>query len=131
MRAFLITSVGAPLNGPKLIHQFCDMYEHARHDPNEFQEDEYREFHRLFMKLIDSAKMLKTFNSRKSSPSRTPKKQAKTQSLLDPARLVRPIGGQNDTLNRNINMSLGLGQLDDQELGENEILSIAQYNSEN
>jgi hypothetical protein len=125
--------------GQKLIHQFCDMYEHARHDPNEFADEEYQAYYRLLMKLIDAAKMLKTFtNSRQQSPNhRTPvKKQIKMQSLLDPARLRPPMNNQQcDTMtpNARINLSLGLGlqdHLDDHELGENEILSISQYHGD-
>uniref|UniRef100_A0A8W7PCV3 Uncharacterized protein n=1 Tax=Anopheles coluzzii TaxID=1518534 RepID=A0A8W7PCV3_ANOCL len=49
MRAFLLTTLAAPLNGSgqRLIHQFCDMYDHARHDPNEFGEEEYQSYQRL------------------------------------------------------------------------------------
>ncbi|CAD7089527.1 unnamed protein product [Hermetia illucens] len=94
LRAFLLITLAAPLNGSgqRMIHQFCDMYEHARHDPNEFGLEEYEAYHRLLLKLIDSAKMLKSFsNSRKTSPSRTPvKKQTKMHSLLDPSRLRPP-----------------------------------------
>ena len=27
-----------------LVHQFCDAYEHARHNPDEFGEDQYNNF---------------------------------------------------------------------------------------
>lgn len=56
VRAFLVTSLAAPLNGPdqRLIHQFCDMYDHARHDPNEFGIEEYQTYQHLFMKLMDA-----------------------------------------------------------------------------
>lgn len=56
LRAYLLTTLAAPLNGSgqRLIHQFCDLYEHARHDPNEFGEDEYQEFNRLLFKLLDA-----------------------------------------------------------------------------
>lgn len=99
--------------------------------------------------LYFRAKLLKSFsNSRKSSPSRTPvKKQSKMQSLLDPSRLRPPpmnasgggITGSN-TGNQNARLNLSLGvQLQHQqeqqlqlqeELGENEILSISQYHGE-
>ncbi|XP_037946579.1 protein C1orf43 homolog [Teleopsis dalmanni] len=93
LRAFLLTTLSATLNGSgqRMIHQFCDMYEHARHDPNEFGSEEYDSYHRLLLKLIDAAKQLKNLaNSRKTSPARTPKKQTKMHSLLDPARLRPP-----------------------------------------
>lgn len=94
VRAFLLSSLAAPLNGrgQKLIHQFCDMYEHARHDPSEFGDEEYQSYHRLFLKLMDAARLLKSFGgSHKSSPSRTPvKKQVPVRSLLDPTRLKPP-----------------------------------------
>ncbi|XP_058822880.1 protein C1orf43 homolog isoform X2 [Topomyia yanbarensis] len=148
LRAFLLTTLAAPLNGAgqRLIHQFCDMYEHARHDPNEFGEEEYQAYQRLLKKITDAAKMLKTFtNSRKSSPSRTPvKKQSKMQSLLDPSRLRPPpmsavggggVGGDTGNQNARLNLSLGVHlqqqQLQQHEdLAENEILSISQYHGE-
>ncbi|XP_039957267.1 protein C1orf43 homolog [Bactrocera tryoni] len=95
LRAFLLTTLAATtLNGSgqqRMIHQFCDMYEHARHDPNEFDSEEYEAYHRLLLKLIEAAKQLKSLiSSRKTSPARTPKKQTKMHSLLDPARLRPP-----------------------------------------
>lgn len=55
-RGFLLTTLAAPLNGSgqRLIQQFCDMYEHARHDPNEFGIDEYEAYRRLLLKLLDA-----------------------------------------------------------------------------
>nr|XP_023020091.1 uncharacterized protein C1orf43 homolog isoform X1 [Leptinotarsa decemlineata] len=78
LRAYLLTTLAAPLNGSgqRLIHQFCDLYEHARHDPNHFGDDEYQQYNRLLMKLVDAAKLLKSYNtSRKSSPNRTPQRK--------------------------------------------------------
>ncbi|XP_049787019.1 protein C1orf43 homolog [Schistocerca cancellata] len=88
LRAFLLSALAVPLNGlgPKLVHQFCDLYEHARHDPSEFGDEEYQMYSKLLLKLIDAGKMLKSYpNSRKSSPSRTPLKrnQDKYRNLLD------------------------------------------------
>lgn len=56
LRAFLLTTLAAPMNGTgqRLIHQFCDTYEHARHDPNEFGVDEYEAYRRLLLKLLDA-----------------------------------------------------------------------------
>ncbi|XP_036333588.1 protein C1orf43 homolog [Rhagoletis pomonella] len=95
LRAFLLTTLAATtLNGSgqqRMIHQFCDMYEHARHDPNDFGSEEYESYRRLLLKLIEAAKQLKSLvSSRKTSPARTPKKQTKMHSLLDPARLRPP-----------------------------------------
>lgn len=55
LRAFLLSNLSA-LNGSgqRMIQQFCDMYEHARYDPNEFGDDEYQAYHRLLLKLIDA-----------------------------------------------------------------------------
>ncbi|XP_066249246.1 protein C1orf43 homolog [Euwallacea similis] len=74
LRAYLLSALAAPLNGTgiRLIHQFCDHYEHARHDPSHFGDEEYQQYNRLLLKLVDAAKMLKSYNSRKSSPNRTP-----------------------------------------------------------
>ncbi|XP_050083254.1 protein C1orf43 homolog [Anopheles aquasalis] len=152
LRAFLLTTLAAPLNGSgqKLIHQFCDMYERARHDPLEFGEEEYQGYQRLLKKLTEAAKMLKSYSSsRKSSPNRTPvKKHSKMQSLLDPARLRPPpvaltagTDGGTDTMTGNTRMNLSLAvqlqqqqqqqqQFQQPELEENEILSISQYHGE-
>ncbi|ALC41941.1 CG6665 [Drosophila busckii] len=91
LRAFLLTTLSVTLNGTgqRIIHQFCDTYEHARHDPNYFGKDEYEAYHHLLLKLMEAAKQLKNYNSRKPSPARTPRKQ-KMHSLLDPARLRPP-----------------------------------------
>ncbi|XP_046419454.1 protein C1orf43 homolog [Neodiprion virginianus] len=89
LRAYLLRTLAAPLNGSgqRLIHQFCDLYEHARHDPTEFSDEEYQVYSRLVMKLMDAARLLKSYpNSRKSSPSRTPiKKNVDTKrNILEP-----------------------------------------------
>lgn len=56
LRAYLLSTLAAPLNGSgqRLIHQFCDLYEHARHDPNNFGDEEYQTYNRLLLKLIDA-----------------------------------------------------------------------------
>ena len=56
LRAYLLTTLAAPLNGSgqRLIHQFCDLYEHARHDPNHFGDEEYQQYNRLLLKLLDA-----------------------------------------------------------------------------
>lgn len=56
IRSFLLTSLAAPMNGTgqRLIHQFCDMYEHARHDPSEFGHDEYEAYRRILLKLYEA-----------------------------------------------------------------------------
>jgi hypothetical protein len=49
-------TLAAPLNGlgQKLVHQFCDLYEHARHDPSEFGDEEYQVYSKLLLKLLDA-----------------------------------------------------------------------------
>ncbi|KAK1116623.1 hypothetical protein K0M31_018242 [Melipona bicolor] len=89
LRAYLLAVLATPLNGSgqRLIHQFCDLYEHARHDPTEFGDEEYQVYTRLFLKLMDAARLLKSYpSSRKSSPSRTPiKKNIETKrNILEP-----------------------------------------------
>lgn len=55
LRGFLVTTLAAPMgSGQRLIHQFCDMYEHARHDPSEFSNEEYEAYRRLLLKLLDA-----------------------------------------------------------------------------
>ncbi|XP_017868815.1 PREDICTED: uncharacterized protein C1orf43 homolog [Drosophila arizonae] len=114
LRAFLLTTLSVTLNGTgqRIIHQFCDTYEHARHDPNEFGKDEYETYHHMLLKLLEAAKQLKNYNSRKASPARTPRKQ-KMHSLLDPARLRPPpvVEPQNELAagqHAKVNMTLGL-----------------------
>ncbi|XP_045502144.1 protein C1orf43 homolog [Colias croceus] len=85
LRAFLLACLAAPLDGrgQKLIHQFCDAYESARHHPAEFGEEEYRAYNRLLLKLLDAARLLKSVGcvgGVGASPQRRPR-------LLDPARL--------------------------------------------
>lgn len=92
LRAYLLTTLAAPLNGSgqRLVHQFCDLYEHARHDPSHFGDEEYQQYNRLLLKLVDAAKLLKSYNtSRKSSPNRTPQRRnmEKNKNLLDPTKL--------------------------------------------
>lgn len=55
LRSFLLTALVGSITGcsQKLIHQFCDIYEHARHDPSEFGEEEYQIVSRLFIKLLE------------------------------------------------------------------------------
>ncbi|KAK9498038.1 hypothetical protein O3M35_003923 [Rhynocoris fuscipes] len=77
LRAYLLNSLASPLGGPasRLIHQFCDLYEHARHDPADFTDDEYHVYSRILLKLIDAARLLKSYSgSRKTSPLGTPQK---------------------------------------------------------
>lgn len=57
IRAFLLTTLAVAMNGgsgQRLIQQFCDMYEHARHDPSCFGRDEYEAYRRLLLKLHDA-----------------------------------------------------------------------------
>lgn len=55
LRAYLLTTLAAPMgSSQRLIHQFCDMYEHARHDPSEFSNEEYEAYRRLLLKLLDA-----------------------------------------------------------------------------
>lgn len=57
LRSLLLSNLSATLingSGQRMIHQFVDMYEHARHDPNEFGDEEYQAYYRLLMKLIDA-----------------------------------------------------------------------------
>ncbi|KAF4522950.1 hypothetical protein B566_EDAN009540 [Ephemera danica] len=78
-----------PLAGPgqKLVHQFCDLYEHARHGASDFGDAEYQAYLCLLRKLTEAAKLLRSHpSSHKSSPIRTPVKRprpsATEQSIL-------------------------------------------------
>lgn len=109
----------------KLIHQFCDSYEHARFDPNEYGDEEYQKYHLLLLKMIEAAKLTK--QTAKTSPSRnrtpTKKSSSKMQPLLDPSRL-KPPSAVPETRNSQLNLSIGLQQQLQED--ENEILSISQ-----
>ncbi|XP_022125228.2 protein C1orf43 homolog isoform X1 [Pieris rapae] len=95
LRAFLLSCLAAPLDGrgQKLIHQFCDAYESARHHPAEFGEEEYRSYNRLLLKLLDAARLLKSVGcvsgGSRGSPQRRPAR------LLDPTRLRPPLAHNN------------------------------------
>ena len=56
LRAYLLNTLATPVNGvgQRTIHQFCDLYEQARYDPNEFTEEEYRMYSRILLKLMDA-----------------------------------------------------------------------------
>lgn len=56
LRSFLMTTLSLALNGSgqRMIHQFCDSYESARHDPNEFGSEEYDAYHRILLKLLEA-----------------------------------------------------------------------------
>ncbi|XP_077293969.1 protein C1orf43 homolog [Arctopsyche grandis] len=104
LRAFLLNSLAIPLGGrgQKSVHQLCDMYEHARHDPAEFGDEEYQVYNRMLLKLIDAARLLKPF-AHKSSPNRTPtRKQATVRPLLDPGSLNIPVATANKLTISNI-----------------------------
>ncbi|XP_070500190.1 protein C1orf43 homolog [Chironomus tepperi] len=124
LRSFLINYLSGC--SQKLIHQFCDSYEHARYDPNEYGDEEYQKYHHLLLKMIEAAKLTK--QTAKTSPSRnrtpTKKSSSKIQPLLDPSRLKPPTTVP-ETRNSQLNLSIGLQQqqLEDD---ENEILSISQ-----
>lgn len=56
LRAFLLNALAIPLGGrgQKTVQQLCDMYEHARHDPADFGDEEYQAYNRMLLKLIDA-----------------------------------------------------------------------------
>ncbi|XP_014256292.1 uncharacterized protein C1orf43 homolog [Cimex lectularius] len=89
LRAYLLNSLATPLNGVghRLVQQFCDLYEHARHDPTEFGDEEYQMYSRILLKLLDAARLLKSYGpSRKLSPRGTPvrnKTQEKSRELFE------------------------------------------------
>ncbi|XP_075981082.1 protein C1orf43 homolog [Anticarsia gemmatalis] len=88
LRAFLLSSLAAPLDGrgQKLVHQFCDTYEFARHHPGEFGEDEYTAYSRLLLKLLDAARLLKSVGTCVvSTACGSPVRRGR--ALLDAARL--------------------------------------------
>lgn len=55
LRSYLLNTLAVLIDGSgqHIVHQFCDLYEHARYDPNEFLDEEYQSFTRLMKKLID------------------------------------------------------------------------------
>lgn len=53
LRSFLLNYLSPTGSSQKLIHQFCDSYEAARHDPSEFGDEEYQKYHHNLLKLIE------------------------------------------------------------------------------
>lgn len=53
LRSFLTECLAGPLVGldPKLVHRFCDLYEHARHSYRSFGDVELRNFQNLLVEL--------------------------------------------------------------------------------
>lgn len=57
VRSFLINTLASPVHGvvsQRMVHQLCDLYEHARYDPNEFGDEEYQMYSKLLLKLMDA-----------------------------------------------------------------------------
>lgn len=53
LRSHLLNYLSPTGSSQKLIHQFCDSYGAARHDPNEFGDEEYQKYHHLLLKVIE------------------------------------------------------------------------------
>lgn len=87
LRVYLLNTLAAPLNGvgQRLVQQFCDLYEHARHDPSDFGDEEYQMYYRILLKLMDAARLLKPYGgSRKMSPRGTPiRSREKCREMLE------------------------------------------------
>ncbi|XP_050519807.1 protein C1orf43 homolog [Daktulosphaira vitifoliae] len=92
LRSYLLNTLAVLLDGSgqHIVHQFCDLYEHARYDPNDYSNEEYQSFTRLLKKLIDIAKLLKSYSgeSHKNSSNKTPTRNNNIRS------------GNGDTINR-------------------------------
>lgn len=56
IRGYLINVLSDTLIGNRqhMIHEFCDLYEHARHDPSKFQDQEYEIYSKLLLNLMDA-----------------------------------------------------------------------------
>lgn len=52
LRSFLLNYLTG--SSQKLIHQYCDSYQHARYDPNEYGDEEYQKYHHLLLKMIEA-----------------------------------------------------------------------------
>ena len=83
LRAFLISKLSGLTvrTDQRQIHKFCDMYDHAKHDPTPFQAKEYEQFQKLLVQLIEASKLLKNCSS-KTSPCRTPQKSKFPRSRI-------------------------------------------------
>lgn len=118
LRAFLLSSLAAPLDGSgqKMVHQFCDMYEHARHDPADFGDEEYQAYSRLLIKLMDAAKLLKSFpNSRKTSPNRTPVRRPPDMSKSRNNMVDVKLQLRDENLSRPSTLTVPAGEVDSSE----------------
>lgn len=73
LRKFLLSLLCGPLQGAssRLVHQFCDTYDHARHDSRDFGAEEYKLFLDLLMQLIQCVR--KSTISRASSARSSPR----------------------------------------------------------
>ncbi|CAG9127559.1 unnamed protein product [Plutella xylostella] len=105
LRAFLLSSLAAPLDGhgQKLVHQFCDTYEYARHHPGDFGEEEYQAYSRLLLKLLDASpygQFCDTYEYARHHPGDFGEEEYQAYSrlllkLLDAARLIAGGGTRN------------------------------------
>lgn len=68
LQSFLITTLGT--TNSKLINNICDLYEHARHDPQEFNDDECKLMNELLSSLwqclntLSPVKTVKSINTK-------------------------------------------------------------------
>ncbi|KAG5682360.1 hypothetical protein PVAND_011716 [Polypedilum vanderplanki] len=122
LRSFLVNYFSG--TSQKLINQYCDSYEHARYDPNEFNEVEYQKYHHLLLKMIEVAKLTKQ-TTKSPSKNRTPTKKSKIQPLLDPSRLKPPATQMMPPETRNSQLNLSIALQQQQLEDENEILSVS------
>lgn len=88
LRSYLLNTLATPLIGQRFIQQFCDLYEHARYDPGDFSDEEYQVYSRLLLKLMDAARLVKSYpGGKKTSPKESPvnsKPLVKPKELFDP-----------------------------------------------
>jgi hypothetical protein len=52
LRSFLMNYLAG--TSQKLIHQYCDNYQHARYDPSDYGDEEYQKYHHLLLKMIEA-----------------------------------------------------------------------------
>jgi len=61
LRSYFIVIL-TPQVDPRVVHQFCDLYEAARFNPKSFEEEEYRAFSSLLKQLRNAYVCMTSLN---------------------------------------------------------------------
>lgn len=101
LRSFLTECLAGPLVGgdPKLIHRFCDLYEHARHSYKPFGDTDLKNFHNL---LVELRSLVATNSAAKPHPVKKAVTPQHRKALNRPRRRLAPTeNGERSIIHRN------------------------------